>query len=44
MNKGCCYGCGRRSVSCRETCEAWAEHERRKAERYAKQDLERRGT
>ncbi len=29
---------------CRDTCEAWAEHERRKAERYARKDLERRGT
>lgn len=37
----CCYGCTKRAVGCRETCEAWAEHERQKAERYAKQDAER---
>ena len=37
----CCYGCTKRAVGCRETCEAWAEHERQKAERYAKQEAER---
>lgn len=43
-DKACCYGCEKRAVGCREACEAWAEHERKKAERYARKDLERRGT
>ena len=39
----CCYGCTKRAVGCRETCEAWAEHERQKAERYAKKEAKFKG-
>lgn len=39
----CPADCPTRAVGCRKTCKAWAEHERRKAERY-KADEERRAS
>lgn len=42
-----CKGCTKRFVNtetletCRTSCEAWQEWERRKAERYAKEKIER---
>ena len=36
----CPRDCIRRKVGCRSSCPDWAEHEKRKAERYAAKQLE----
>lgn len=36
----CPKDCPRRAVGCRDGCESWAEHERRKQERYRRRQLE----
>ena len=40
MTPPCPRDCPKRAVGCRTDCEAWAEHEKRKAERYHRKQLE----
>ena len=35
-----CQGCEKRELGCRTDCPDWAEHERKKAERYAQKKAE----
>lgn len=35
-----CQGCEKRELGCRADCPDWAEHERKKAERYAQKKAE----
>lgn len=35
-----CKGCEKRELGCRTNCPDWAEHEQKKAERYAQKQAE----
>ena len=37
----CCFDCEKRQLGCRTSCEAWAEHEKRKKAKYASKEQRR---